>query len=525
MASDSIEPFSDNWAYLRAELLWLDRLLGMAIARQRQDTKAIDRAARSRVDRVTSHWWKGLVTLEGDAAYDSTAEQPRNRSTVSKGSYQQQLEAKINVSQQRGVLLGVPSLCSRLQLSVPEKNLVLMVLAPEISRRYARLYNYLQETEHPSATGLPTVDLILRMLCRTDAEWRSLRCCLTGDSALVQHQLLELQSSQTDPFLSRLVKLSDPLVNYLLADRPNRDTLEALLQPSPLSLLPSPLSPLPLSHPTPHTPHPVHLSPLPIPHSLLPTPHQNLWSTLILPSSLLTALEHLCHRVECAQQVDEDWGFAAHGSSQSVKPGSIALLCGASGTGKTLAAQAIAQRLQTPLCCLDLAQLQEDDFLHRLQEIALQAPTVLLLKSAQYGIGRTPLVAAAAIQQFFQLRQHDRTITLLSVQHKQHITAHWRQQIHPLLDFPFPDRASRLKLWQQAFPANVPLDTAINWDWLANHFVLSGGSISAIARDAAIHAAASESKLTVEYLIQACERQGKRGRQGKEGKRGKSFEF
>ena len=97
MQSDSIEPFFDNWAYLKAELLWLDRLLGMAIARQRQDTKVVDRAARSRVDRVTSHWWKGLVTLEGETSYDSPAEHPRGRSTAAKGSYQQQLEAKLRL--------------------------------------------------------------------------------------------------------------------------------------------------------------------------------------------------------------------------------------------------------------------------------------------------------------------------------------------------------------------------------------------------------------------------------------------
>lgn len=517
MQSDSIEPFSDNWGYLKAELLWLDRLLSMAIARQRHETKVVDRVARSRVDRVTSHWWKGLVTLEGETSYDSPAERPRSRSTMPKVSYQQQLEAKIQVSQQRGVLLGVPSLCSRLQLSVSEKNLVLMALAPEISRRYARLYNYLQETEHPGATGLPTVDLILRMLCRTDAEWRSLRRGMTADSALVQHRLLELRSSQAAPLLAHLVRLSDPLVNYLLADRPETDVLETLLQPTSL-IFPSSLPPLISSSP----------SPLPTPHSRsaehsrrspLPTLHQNLWSALILPPPLLADLQHLCHCVQFAQQVDQDWGFASvDGSPRTVKTGSIALLCGASGTGKTMAAQAIAQRLQTHLCCIDLSQLHQNDMPHLLQEIAIQAPIVLLLKSAQHWFGRMSWLPEAAIQQFLQTRQHHYGITLLSVLQQQHVTAQWRRQVKPL-DFPLPDQTSRLKLWQQAFPENVPLDAAIKWDWVAHQFSLSGGDIRAIARDAAIAAAASETKLTTEHLIQACERL--KGKQ----KRGRSFEL
>ena len=498
MQSDSIEPFSDNWAYLRAELLWLDRLLGMAIARQRHDTKVVDRAARSRVDRVTSHWWKGLVTLEGETASDSPADHPRSRSIAQKGGYQQQLDAKIKISQKRGVLIGVPSLCSRLQLSVPEKNLVLMVLAPEISRRYARLYNYLQDTEHPGATGLPTVDLILRMLCRTDDEWRSLRRCMTGDSALVQHQLLELRSSQADPLLSRLVRLSDPLVNYLLADQPDSAALEALLHPI-LTAFPTLL--------------PASSSPLSTLHFPLPTPRRTLWSTLILSPSLLADLEHLCHRVQFTQQVDEDWGFAlADASPLNAKTGSIALFLGASGTGKTLAAQAIAQRLQAPLMSIDLLQLPLDDVPALLQEIVVQAPTVLLLKSAQYWFGRTSLLSEVMLHQFLQARQRQCGITLLSVQQQQHVTAQWRRELNLILNFPLPDRESRLKLWQQAFPDNVPLDAAIDWERLAHQFLLSGGDIHAIARDAAIHAAAATTKLTTEHLLKACERSKGKGR-------------
>ncbi|MBW4470193.1 MAG: AAA family ATPase [Stenomitos rutilans HA7619-LM2] len=488
MPSDSIEPFVDNWAYLRAELGWLDRVLSLAIARQRQETKVVDRIARTRGDRVTSHWWKGLVTLEGETSYDSPAENPRRRSTLSKASYQQQLEAKIQVSHQRGILLGLPLLCHRLQLSILEKNLLLMALAPEISRRYARLYNYLQETEQAEATGLPTVDLALRLLCRTDAEWRSLRSSLTDDSALIKHHLLELRSPQTASLLAHLVKLPDPLVNYLLADQPESNVLESLLDPLPSSL-----------------------SPPPSPLSLLPPPSQDLWAQLIFSPPLLTDLHHLCHRVQFGQQVNEDWGFAATEALTAL--GTIALLVGAPGTGKTFAARAIAQTLQTPLACVDLAQVPLEDALQLLQTIAVQAPMVLLLKSAHVWLSRTALLPPTVVQQFLALRQQHNGITLLSVHHKQRLTAHWRRQITPLLDFPLPDYTARLKLWQQAFPMQVSLNAEIDWHWLAKQFSLSGGEINAIARDAAIYAAAEASHVTIHHLIRACEMvKGKRGK-------------
>ncbi|MBD2074534.1 AAA family ATPase [Phormidium sp. FACHB-592] len=478
MQSHTIEPFSNNWAYLKAELTWLDRVLGMAIARQRQETKVVDRVARSRVDRVTSHWWRGLVTLEGEAAYDSPVENPRQRSIIPKASYQQQLEAKIKVSQQSGIVLGLPLLCSRLQLGTAEKNLLLMALAPEISRRYARLYNYLQETEHPGATGLPTVDLILRLLCRTDADWRSLRQSLTEDSALIKHQLLDLRSSHAHPLLARPVKLPDSLVNYLLADQPESHALETLLQTPPCSAPASPLSPL-------------------------SSPTQNLWSALILPPALLADLQHLCHRVQFAQQVDEDWGFAA-GLQLGDRVGTIALLVGVSGTGKTLAARAIAQTLKTPLLCVDLAQLHQDDVPSLLQAIATQAPPVLLLKSAECWFGRMSALPNTVLHQFLALRRQQQSITLLSVHQKHSLAAQWRRELHPLLAFPMPTQAERLKLWQQVFPEVVPL-AELDWEQLAR-LPLSGGDIHTIARDAAIHAAASDTKLTTQHLIQAYER-------------------
>ncbi|XHX76263.1 MAG: AAA family ATPase [Stenomitos frigidus ULC029] len=208
--------------------------------------------------------------------------------------------------------------------------------------------------------------------------------------------------------------------------------------------------------------------------------------------------------MQFAQQVDEDWGFAAAGLQPGDRAGTIALLVGASGTGKTLAARAIAQTLKTPLLCVDLAQLHRDDVPLLLQAIVTQAPRVLLLKSAECWFGRTSVLPSTVLHQFLALRRQQQSITLLSVYQKHSLAAQWRRSLHPLLSFPMPTQAERLKLWQQAFPKAVPLDE-LDWEQLA-HLPLSGGDIHTIARDAAIHAAASNTKLTTQHLIQAYER-------------------
>lgn len=494
MSNDSVEPFPDNWTYLKAELNWLDRVLSLAVAKQRKDMKEVERLARTRADRATSHWWKGLVSLEGEVAYDSPVEAPRRR--AGKGGYQQQLEAKVGASQQQGICLGLPTLQRRLQLSMFEKNLVLMVLAPEISRRYGQLYNYLQETEQSGASGLPTVDLLLRILCRNDTEWRLGRQYLMTKSALLQHQLLEVRSQQTEPLLTRLVKLSDPLVNFLLADQPEAADLDRLIQSESSftcvarqDIQQSDV----LSHPT---------------SALLSgVVSTRSWSSLVLPESLLDNLKHLSHQLQALSQVDEAWGFQTADSPHST--GAIALFIGESGTGKTVAAGAIAHALETPLVIADLALLEAETQMQLLYEIAEQSPTVLLLKNAPVWLGEESSLSAPKIQQFLKLRQQSRSITVLTVHHKPTVKLQWRQQMS-CLEFPRPGETSRLKLWQQAFPPQVPLDAEIDWNLLARRYQLTGGEIMAIARESAFYAAAESphAKLAMKHLLQALKTRG-----------------
>lgn len=487
MQSKRLEPFSDNWAYLKAELSWLDRVLTLAIARQQRETQAVERVARTQADRVTSHWWKGIIFLEEEAGYDDCKKPPTGEGIVKVG-YQQQMHSRIQATRQQGISLGLPYLCDRLKLSSFEKNIVLLTLAPELNRRYARLYKYLQSENGsdqreartlPSAnrgqSDLPTVDLALRILCRNDGEWRAARTALTSTSGLVRHRLLKLTTCQEDTLLARRLQLSDSLVNFLLADNPDSKLLDKLFVAN--------------------TPK----------HSLLTYLHQEgktpSWNDLILPPALLAELQHLSHQVQLCDQVDQAWGF------QSTTSGVIAFLVGPAGTGKTAAAGAIAQSLSTPLAWLDLSLVDPNEYTLVLQGLAERSPQVLLLKSAQVWFGRTATIPQSALQQFLQRRQQQKGVTLLSCRLAPSLPSVWRPFCQSTLTFPLPDPTARLQFWQQAFPASVPLAADIDWKKLAQERKLSGGTIRIIARDAAF-AAATTTKQVVEmaHILQALNR-------------------
>ncbi|GAB4386556.1 MAG: hypothetical protein Kow00121_53400 [Elainellaceae cyanobacterium] len=481
MPTDQPEGFTDNWAYLKAELRWLDQVLMLAVARQRKDTKEVERIAQSKADRATSPWWKGIITTEGKAAYDEHR-QSSGSGDPAKVNYQQQLEQKIQATVQTGITLALPTLRDRLSLTLFEKNLVLMSLAPEVNRRYARLYRFLQGDDSSPQSDLPTLDLALRLLCRNDNEWRSARHRLVSASPLIGHELLHLPAQATDSLLNRPLKLADSLVNYLLAEQPTGRALDALLQSS-----------LPVS------------SPAIVPKRTVPAVA---WSDLVLPDALLTSLQCLSQQIQGYARAEAKWNFQP--ASSLISPGVVALLVGESGTGKTMAAGAIARSLQTSLDTVDLALVDPQNYEPLWLELASKPSTVLLIKSAHLWFGRAATVPSVALRQFLNQRRQIAGITLFTAPRISSIQASWRQQCDRVLIFPKPNRNDRLRLWQQAVPPEVPVDFDIDWDTLAQ-LPLTGREIAQIAQTAVLYAAADDaSHLEMQHLVTALAQDGKK---------------
>lgn len=454
----------------------------IAVARQRKEGKEVDRIAQTRADRATSHWWKGVIALEGNVAYDEHR-QPAPVGNAPKANYQQQLEVQIQASRRRGVILALPALRDRLQLSVFEKNLVLMSLAAEVNRRYARLYRYLQGEDAAVKTDLPTLDLALRLLCRDDAEWYAARNHLLSASLLLRTSLVQLFPAE-ETTLNRSLKLADPLINYLLADQPTDADLEALLNP-PMDGVSTALVRV--------------IRPVFLQRSIVPVE----WSDLVLPNALITGLQYLEQQITGQFKAAEDWGLEIEEAS-----GSLVLLAGNAGTGKTMAAAAVAHHLETPLFTVDLATIDPTDYAQLLAEIVAHQPTVLLVKSAQLWLNRSSSVSAAQLNQFWAERQSIPGITFWSVTHEASVQVAWRRRMNGCLVFPMPNSADRLRLWKSASSAQVPLDAAIVWEQLAE-LKLNGGEIRAIVQEASFYAAAmASSKVNQSHLMEVLRRRG-----------------
>ncbi|HEY9888945.1 MAG TPA: AAA family ATPase, partial [Candidatus Obscuribacterales bacterium] len=367
MSNPGVKPFENNWAYLKTELRWLDRVLMMAVSRKRQDDKILHRVTNTAADKVTSHWWKGIIAVNRGI---DDREGPPPKAVPQPGlivSYSQQLEVRLQASQQAGIILALPLLRDRLQLSEIEKNIILMALAPEINRRYGRLYDYLQEEEGALA-DLPTVDLCLRLLCRNDHDWQQARARLAGPQSLVSRSLVEWIGDEDGTLLSQQVRVGDELANFLLADHPTATALEAILtevQGTALSasadptIAVDPLEELAIAPAAP--PLTAEQSPPPLTQQVTIS-----WEQLVLPQKLLQQLQYVGRQAQQRPAPPDLMGL-------------MVLLVGAAGTGKTLAATALAAQLGCPLTCVELAALTPDHYPQILTDSPSENTSLLLL--------------------------------------------------------------------------------------------------------------------------------------------------
>ncbi|MGF1570850.1 MAG: hypothetical protein ACFCVD_22705 [Nodosilinea sp.] len=452
---DGVSPFADNWAYLKTELSWLDRLLMVAVSRQKRDLQDLDDFALSEEDRVTSHWWKGIITLNGQPGYDLA--RPPKLTQTQGGGYAQHLEARIQASQRQGIVLALPWLRDQLQLSQFEKNVILLALAPEINQRFGRLYSYLQYQHDESDWDLPTVDLCLRLLCRNDQEWRTARPLIAPDSRLVSLGLVEWVNADDTTLLSRHLRLTEDLTTYLLSELPDPGTIEHLARPGWGSRL------------------------------LQPLPPGEGWASLVLPEPTLTQLKTL-----------------TQGTVADPDCSPLVLFAGAAGTGKTLAAQVLGAALALPVVRLDLAAIQPDQLDSLGDDLAMLPPGLLLVKSAPSWFGRSPLVELALVQQWVNQRRNQPGLTILTTHYLQAVKPSWRRAMDGVIEFPYPTETARQDLWRQAIPNDLKVDRRVRWPQVAQQLTLTGGGIATLAKTAvALAQQTTPATLTPDCLHQA----------------------
>jgi ATPase family associated with various cellular activities (AAA) len=235
------------------------------------------------------------------------------------------------------------------------------------------------------------------------------------------------------------------------------------------------------------------------------------WEDLVVPDRQRSMLREIVAHVRQRSVVYQQWGFDA---LLRRGLGVTALFAGASGTGKTLAAEVLAGELGLDLFVIDLSQVvnkyigETEKNLRRVFDAAERGGAVLLFDEADALFGKRSEVndshdryANLEVSYLLMRMEAYRGLAILTTNQKKALDSAFLRRLRFVVDFPFPDVAERAEIWRRVIPAPVPV-ADLAYDSLAK-LTVAGGSIRNIALSAAFLAADEGAALGMRHVLAA----------------------
>lgn len=232
---------------------------------------------------------------------------------------------------------------------------------------------------------------------------------------------------------------------------------------------------------------------------------------IILPELQKQTLKEVAIHVRQRAKVYEEWGFAA---KETRGLGISALFTGVSGTGKTMAAEVLANELSLDLYRIDLSQVvnkyigETEKNLKKLFDAAEEGSAILLFDEADALFGKRSEVkdshdryANVEVSYLLQRMEVYRGLAVLTTNMKNALDNAFLRRIRFVVQFPFPDITHRAEIWRRIFPLDTPTEY-LDVEKLARLNV-AGGNIRNIALNAAFLAAEESEPVRMMHLSYA----------------------
>ena len=241
------------------------------------------------------------------------------------------------------------------------------------------------------------------------------------------------------------------------------------------------------------------------------------WDDVVLPPSVVARLKEITSAIRYRSFVYEEWAFEQRIASGK---GLLMLFSGPSGTGKTMTAGVMARDLGLDLFKIDLSSIvskyigETEKNLDRIFRAAQCSNAILFFDEADALFGKRSEVKDAhdryaniEVSYLLQkIEEHD-GVVILATNLNKNIDDAFARRMHYVVKFPLPDEQHRERLWRGMFPKQVPLDQAIDFQFVAGQFPFAGGDIRNMALDAAFRAAEDGKVITMTHLLKAIEHQ------------------
>ena len=260
------------------------------------------------------------------------------------------------------------------------------------------------------------------------------------------------------------------------------------------------------------------------------------WDDLILPPKIKEQLEDLVNYLAEQETVFHRWGankIRARGY------GIKALFSGGPGTGKTMAAEVIANTLGLDMFRVDTSSVvsrwvgETEKNLREIFDAAEGGSAVILFDEADSLFGSRGDVKQAqdrfANQEVAFLLQRLEVFegcAILTTNLLDNIDEAFLRRFGAVIEFPNPGVNERIKLWTQSIPPGAPRDPDLDIPKLAKDFNIAGGNIVSAAINACILASSRREPVAMRHVVEAIAREMiKMGKQVSQAFFGEYYEF
>lgn len=243
-------------------------------------------------------------------------------------------------------------------------------------------------------------------------------------------------------------------------------------------------------------------------------------SDVVLPGELYEQISEIIYHSRFKRQVYDTWGF---GKKVAYGRGISVLFSGPSGTGKTMMASALGNELKLDVYKIDLSSVvskyigETEKNLSRIFREAATSNAVLFFDEADAIFGKRTEVknshdryANIEVSYLLQKMEEYEGITILASNFRQNIDEAFLRRMQFVMEFPFPDKKDREKIWQTMFPSEAPVSDEINFDFLADKLDVTGGNIKNMAVSAAFIASGEEEPIGMRHVLLAAKREYKK---------------
>ncbi|MBD5799859.1 hypothetical protein BHU24_25135 [Bacillus pseudomycoides] len=236
------------------------------------------------------------------------------------------------------------------------------------------------------------------------------------------------------------------------------------------------------------------------------------WNDMILPPDQMNQLREIINQVKYRNVVLGEWGFQRklpRGKGLNV------LFSGLPGTGKTMAAEVIANELNLDLYKIDLSQVvnkyigETEKNLKRVFEEAQASFSILFFDEADAIFGKRSEVkdahdryANTETAYLLQKMEEYDGITILATNLFNNIDEAYVRRLQFHVSFPIPDEEYRHRIWRTTFPNEAPKKD-IDFGFLARQFQFSGGNIKNVVLNSAFLAAEDSRVIEMKHVIRA----------------------